>query len=467
MSLCTTVCRMNSPQAEERDLPRTIGLWSAVAILVGSVIGSGIFRSPAAIADRVPSVSGIMLVWVAGGAFALCGALTVAELAASFPRSGGPYVYLREAWGKLPAFLYGWAELTIIRAAALGAIATTFAEYFMRALGNDPGMAPYSDQVHYVAAGAILIVGTLNYCGVRWGTLLQNATTLAKYGALLVIIGLAFFVTLSGGSPAAAPSASGASAAAASGGSVAAFGLALVSVLWAYDGWADLSKVSGEVKDPQRVLPRAIIFGTLAVIGVYLLANVAYLSVLSVDGMRASRLVAADVASIAMGPGGLAFVVGAVMISTFGTLNGSLLTGPRVLFGMAEHGSVFRHLGRIHPRFQTPHVAIGTATLMGAAFVLVGTFENLADAFVTAIVPFYAWAVAGIYLLRRRADYRPPFRVPGYPVVPALFIAATIYLLGNALLDSGSRNATLAVFGAILLGIPVYYVTGGARRDNR
>ena len=455
---------MNSTRSESTDLPRTIGLWSAVAILVGSVIGSGIFRSPAAIADRVPSATGMMLVWLAGGAFALCGALTVAELSAAFPRSGGPYVYLREAWGKLPAFLYGWAELTIIRAAALGAIATTFAEYFMRALGNDPSMAPYSDQVHYVAAGAILLVGTLNYCGVRWGTLLQNTTTIAKYGALLVIIGLAFAIALGGDAVVAAPLAPPASTGDTV--TIAAFGLALVSVLWAYDGWADLSKVSGEVKDPQRVLPRAIIIGTVAVIAVYLLANLAYLSVLSVEGMRSSRLVAADVASKAMGPAGLAFVVGAVMISTFGTLNGSLLTGPRVLFGMAEHGSVFSRLGRVHPRFQTPHVAIGTATVLGALFVLVGTFENLADAFVTAIVPFYAWAVAGIYLLRRRPGYSPPFRVPGYPVVPALFIVATIYLLGNALLDPGSRVATMSVFGAILLGIPVYYLTGGSRRPT-
>ena len=457
---------MTSTRTETSELPRTIGLWSAVAILVGSVIGSGIFRSPAAIADRVPDATGMMLVWVAGGAFALCGALTVAELSAAFPRSGGPYVYLREAWGRLPAFLYGWAELTIIRAAALGAIATTFAEYFMRALGNDPSMAPYSDQVHYVAAVAILIVGTLNYCGVRWGTLLQNATTIAKYGALLVIIGLAFAVAF-GGDVATAPTpATPLAVDPGTGVTIGAFGLALVSVLWAYDGWADLSKVSGEVKDPQRVLPRAIIIGTLAVIAVYLLANLAYLSVLSVEGMRASRLVAADVASKAMGPAGLAFVVGAVMISTFGTLNGSLLTGPRVLFGMAEHGSVFGLLGKVHPRFQTPHVAIGTATLMGAAFVLVGTFENLADAFVTAIVPFYAWAVAGIYLLRRRAGYSPPFRTPGYPVVPALFILATIYLLGNALLDPSSRMATAAVFGGILLGIPVYYVTGGSRAKS-
>ncbi|CAN5644344.1 amino acid permease [soil metagenome] len=453
---------MNSTIGGNAELPRRIGLWSAMAILVGSVIGSGIFRSPAAIADRVPTAGGIMLVWLAGGAFALCGALTVAELAAAYPRSGGPYVYLKEAWGRLPAFLYGWAELTIIRAAALGAIATTFAEYFMRALGNDPSVAPYSDQVHYVAAGAILLVGTLNYCGVRWGTLLQNATTLAKYGALLVIIGLAFAVALGGdsGAATAAPAVPDATRATVS---IGAFGLALVSVLWAYDGWADLSKVAGEVKDPQRVLPRAIIIGTLAVIGVYLLANLAYLSVLSVEGMRTSRLVAADVAAKAMGPAGVAFVVGAVMISTFGTLNGSLLTGPRVLFGMSEHGSVFSRLGRVHPRFQTPHVAIGTATVMGAIFVLVGTFENLADAFVTAIIPFYAWAVAGIYLLRRRAGYQPPFKVPGYPVVPALFIAATIYLLGNALLDPGSRVATLAVFGGILLGIPVYFLTGGAR----
>lgn len=454
---------MTSTTHENSDLPRKIGLWSAVAILVGSVIGSGIFRSPAAIADRVPSAGGVMLVWVAGGLFALCGALTVAELAAAFPRSGGPYVYLREAWGRLPAFLYGWAELAIIRAAALGAISTTFAEYFMRALGNDPSLQPYSDQVHYVAAGAIILVGTLNYCGVRWGTLLQNATTIAKYGALLVIIGLAFAVALGGDPVAVTPAAPAVANAPRAGLTIGAFGLALVSVLWAYDGWADLSKVAGEVKDPQRTLPRAIIVGTLAVIGVYLLANLAYLSVLSVEGMRASRLVAADVASAAMGPAGLAFVVGAVMVSTFGTLNGSVLTGSRVLFGMSEQGSVFRALGRVHPRFETPHVAIVMSTVLGSLFVLVGTFEDLADAFVTAILPFYAWAIAGIYLLRRRAGYSPPFRVPGYPVVPALFIAATIYLLGNALLDPGSRIATAAVFGGILLGIPIYYLTGGSR----
>jgi APA family basic amino acid/polyamine antiporter len=230
-------------------------------------------------------------------------------------------------------------------------------------------------------------------------------------------------------------------------------------VLWVYDGWADVSFVGGEVKDPEKNLPRVLILGTLIIIGLYLLANVAYLAVLPVEQIRQSKLVAADVADKLMGAAGVAFVSVAVMISTFGTLNGSVMTGSRVLFAMAADGLLFKPIAIVDKRFQTPGVAIWLGATLGVIFVLAGTFEQLADTFVTAIVPFYALAVASVFILRRRPDYHPPFRVPGYPVVPAIFIVATILLLGNAIIDATSRLATLAVLGVILLGIPVFFLT--------
>src|SRR6185437_9010702 len=244
-------------------LRRQLGLFSTVAVLVGSTIGSGIFRSPAGIAQKLPGPLPLILVWVTGGCFALCGALTLAEIAGALPATGGIYVFLREAWGRLPAFLFGWAEFAIIRAAALGAISTTFAEYLLRVLGHNPAVAPYDAYVHYI--------------GLRWGSLVQNLTTLAKYGGLLFIVLLALALGLphtGGHFTPAVPTGSI---------SVSAFGLALVSVLWAYDGWEDVTFVAGEVQDPRRNLPRGIIIGTIAVIAIYALANLAYLAVLPVD----------------------------------------------------------------------------------------------------------------------------------------------------------------------------------------
>jgi amino acid transporter len=438
-------------------LPRRLGLWSAVAVVIGTTIGSGIFRSPAGIADRLPGPLPMLAIWVVGGLVALCGALSLAEVAGAFPQTGGVYVFIREGWGRLAAFLFGWSELVIIRAAALGAISTTFAEYFLRILGYDPGVAPYDTYAHYVAALAIAVTASFSYVGVRWSALIQNTTTLAKYGGLVVIVLLALVLGLpsSGGhfTPAVPPGSF----------SIASFGLALVSVLWVYDGWADLSFVGGEVKDPRRNLPRALILGTVAVLVIYLLANVAYLSVLTVEEMRTSRLVAADVAQRLVGTPGVVLVSSTVLLSTFGTLNGSILTGPRIFFAMADDGLFFRRVAAVHPRFETPYVAIVLTALLGIVFVLLRTFEQLADAFVTAIIPFYALGVASIYILRRRANYDPPFRTPGYPVVPALFVLATLFLLGNALIDPSSRVATMGVLGTVLAGVPVYYLTVGRR----
>jgi len=235
-------------------------------------------------------------------------------------------------------------------------------------------------------------------------------------------------------------------------------------VLWVYDGWADVSFVAGEVENPRRNLPRILIGGTLAIIAIYLLANLAYLAVMPIEEIRHSKLVAADVAQRVIGTGGVAFVATVVMISTFGTLNGSMITGPRVLFAMANDGMLFAPLGRVHPKYQTPSISIVVVTLIGVLFVLLGTFEQLADAFVTAIVPFYALAVASVFVLRKRPGYDPSYRVPLYPIVPALFIVSTIMLFVNAVVDPTSRWPTLGVFGGILIGIPVYFATVGRRQ---
>ena len=428
------------------SLPRRIGLLQALIVVVGTTIGSGIFRSPAAIANRLPTPTAFIAVWVVGGILALCGALTLAEVASALPRTGGIYVMLQEGWGELVGFLFGWSELVMIRAAALGAVATTFAEYAIRLVAPT-----HVSSVHYIAAVAIIVFAALNIVGVKWSTMFLGWTTVAKYGALVFIVGAAVII----GSPATpsvpSPVPTGTV-------SASAFGIALVSVLWAYDGWADLSFIGGEVTTPETTLPRALIYGTLAVIAIYVAANLAYIAVLPVSRIQTSPLVAADVAQQLVGPWGVSLVSIAVVLATIGTLNASLLTTPRIFFAMADDGLLFRAIAAVHPKYQTPYRAIGLSAALGVAFVLARTFDQLADTFITAIVPFYALAVASIFPLRRRTTYQPPFRVPGYPIVPLLFVLATLYILGSAVADPRTRWGTLAVLGGALAGIPVYFV---------
>ena len=442
------------------QLERRLGIWSALAVVIGSTIGSGIFRSPAGIADKLPGPLPMIAVWVAGGILALCGALTMAEVASALPYTGGVYVFCRDGWGRLAGFLFGWGQIVMIRAASLGAIAITFSEYFFRVMGFDPTSAVHTMHVRETAALAIALTGAFNYVGVRFAATVSNVTVAAKYGGLLFIIIVAFAVGLPqshGGfyTPAIPP------------GSFTwpLFGLALVSTLWAFDGWADLAYNAGEVKDPGRNLPRALIGGTLAVIAIYLLANLAYMAVLPVETMRHSKLVAADVAQAVIGPVGVAFVSVTVMISTFGTLNTVLFTSPRVFFAMAQDGLFFKPIAKVHPRFGTPYVSIAMTAGFGVLYVLFFSFERLADAFVTAFLPFYLLAVAAVFRLRRREGYAPTFRVPLYPFVPLLFIASVLYLLGNALVQPDSRWPTVIVLGLVASGIPVYYLTVGKKPE--
>ena len=421
-------------------------------MLVGSTIGSGIFRTPALIAGRVPAPVPMLGVWVLGGVLALCGALTYAELAAMFPRSGGLFVYVREGFGRMPAFLLGWTELLVIRASALGATSTVFAAYLLRSLGMNPELPQYAPLVHPLAAAAIAVTAVFNYVGVSWSALVLNATTVAKYGTLVLLVAVAFaagqgdFRHFEGLAPAGG-----------AGLSAGLFGLALVSVLWAYDGFADVVFVSGEVRDPQRNLPRALLLGTGAVVAIYLLVNAAYLYLLPIDAVARSPLVAADAAELLVGRIGVGVAAVAVMVSTFGGLAGSMLTGPRIFFAMADDGLFFRGVARVHPRFRTPSVAIVLTAALGIGFVLLRTFEQLADTFVLALWPFYALGAAAVFVLRhRRPDAERAVKVWAYPLPPILFLLAAVLILGNALVTNLGGSAL--AFGVILSGLPAYWV---------
>ena len=449
-----------SPKAaESRSLPRTLGLWSSVALVVGITIGSGIFRSPAGIAQKVPHPTVMLLLWGLGGAVTMCGALSLGELAAMLPETGGLYAYLREGWGRMPAFLFGWSELVLIRANALGGIAVVFGEYLLRSLGVDP-------VEHWVAArclsgGAIAFAAVANILGANIGAFIVGIATWAKFAALVILALSAFLL---GG----ARGATVANLTTGTGGPLllGSMGLALVSILWAYDGWADLSFASGEVKDPQRNLPRAIILGTLAIIVIYALTNVAYLYVNPIGTVAQSQLVAADTMLALFGRAGVVLVSVFVMISSFSSLNGSMLASPRIFFAMADDGLFFEPIARVHPRYRTPYVAILLAAVLGIALVLSRSFEALTDTFVLAIWPFYALGVAAIYRLRRRRpDLARPYRAIGYPVVPAIFVIAVAGFVLNSLVQD--PLPTGITFALILAGVPVYQLAFGARGARR
>jgi amino acid transporter len=456
---------MTAPDRWGEKLQRRLGLWSAVAVLVGSTIGSGIFRAPSGVAQLVGDVPLFFTAWLVGGLVVLCGALTYGELAAAFPRSGGIYVFLREAWGPLPAFLFGWAELLIIRPGAYGAIGITASAYALRTMGFDPAATSLTVPVLDLAIrseqllGAVFIatVATVNYFGIHRGAVLQNASTAFKVGALIALVVLGFAI--------------GTAADVGEGGllgqraavGLSPFLLAMVSILWAYDGWADVSFIAGEVKDPQRVLPRTFIIGTAIVVVLYLAANLVYLYLIPIESMKTAELVAADAARLLIGPVGATLVAGAIAISTFGTLNGTMMTSPRIFFAMAQDGMFPKVIGKVHPVTGAPTSAVLLAASLGTIFILIRQFTELAEQFIIGIWPFYALAVLGLFRLRaRRQDLERPYRVPGYPVIPMLFLLGALFLLGNYLVSK--PGAFLLDIGVILVGVPVFF---GWRRLTR
>jgi basic amino acid/polyamine antiporter, APA family len=426
----------------EGKLPRRLGVWSAVAVTVGIMIGSGIFRVPAAVAGHTGSPGAMLLTWVVGGIVALCGALALAEVAAIYPSAGGMYVYLREAYGPLTAFLFGWLYLVVIPTGA-GAIALVFAEYLGRLVPIVQG------HERPVAAVLIALLAAAQCRSVRFGAGIQNVSTVAKVVAILAMTAAAFLL----GSPGAGAWAAGESLRPVT---WSGFGLGVVTVLWAYNGWQDVTCLSGEVRDPGRALPRALVGGTLAVMAIYLAANAAYLRVLPIDVMAASPLVAADMTVRLVGPVGSALTAALVCVSTFGALNAVLMAIPRVFWAMADDGLFFRTVAAVHPRYRTPHVAIAVLAGLAIVYMVLRTFEQLIEAFILGSLPFWALSVGSVIVLRRsRPDLPRPYRTPGYPLVPLLFVVAMVALVANSLREH--PEATTATIGAVVSGIPVYY----------
>ena len=425
-------------------LPRRLGVWATTAVVVGIIVGSGIFRVPRVVADDVGSLGGIAAVWVLGGVITLCGALSLAELAAAFPVPGGLFVYLDEAYGRGTAFVFGWTNL-FLQPAATGGIALVFAEY----LGTLLHLSPLG--VRVAASVALLLVGAAGYRSARGAGALVSAGTIAKIAALVALVLAAF--ALGDGSAGAFGQGAPATGEARWGG----LGPALVAALFAYSGIPDSAAIAGEVRDPGRMLPRALVAGIATVIVVYLAVNAAYLYVLPYAVLRTSPLVASAAAVRVIGPVGASLVAAAVVVSTFGTLNAIVLTVPRVYYAMASRGLLFAPLARVHPRFATPHVAIATFAVAALACVWTRTFEQLAEAFVLGMWPFMALAVAGVLVLRRkRPSLARPYRTPGYPVVPLVFIAATLLVVGSAIV--AHPTATVGSVGLMLLGVPVYWL---------
>lgn len=433
----------NDTASPARTLRRRLGPFTGMAVVVGIIVGSGIFRVPSPIAALVGNASGVALVWVLGGIVALFGALSVAELATMFPHSGGPYVYLREAYGKPLAFLFGWMWL-ITTPISWAAQSLTFAEYMAH-------FVPMGrTQTHALAALTILAFCAAHYRSVRMGALLQNVSTSAK---VLAILGLAvaIFALAPGGD---------------AGGRVNVFegpvawsgvGIGLVAVLWAYDGWENLTALAGEIRNPQKSLPIALIGGTLVVIAVYLIINAAYLRALPFPALATSQSVAADAAVTVLGRAGAAAAGVLVMVSVLGTLNGSVMSNPRVFFAMAEDRLFFKSVGKVHPRFETPYVAIVFLAVVAVIYVMSRSFLELAAAYVLGIWPFLALAVIGLFILRRkRPDAPRPYRVLGYPIIPALFVLGTFLVIGYSLYQN--PLSTGISLGVTLIGVPLYFL---------
>jgi APA family basic amino acid/polyamine antiporter len=442
--------------SQTERLPRRLNTWSAAAILVGSTIGSGIFRVPSTVAGEVRSVLALAGLWIAGAVVTLFGVLTMAELASMFPRSGGIYVYLREAYGPLAAFLFGWTRLLVIQPAVLGGVAIIFATY----AGGLFGLGDVA--IRWIAGITIAVLAVANYRSVTWVALAQTIVTATK---VLVLVGLATAAVMAGDVFGAMQTSAPADTAWAP---AALFGLgpSFIAVLWTYDGWADLTYVSGEVRDPARTLPAALIGGLLLVAVVYLAVNVAYLSLLTIEEVAAAPNVVSIAATRALGRAGAGVAAALVMLCTFGSLVGMTMTGPRIFFAMAQDGLFFRRIGAVHPRYETPYAAIVLAAALGIGYVSLRTFEQLAEAFILGIWPFYVLAVAGVMRLRRhKPDLPRPYRTLGYPVVPLVFLVAALVMLGNALLTR--PGTTLFGLSVIASGIPAYFVWRRGGRGSR
>lgn len=438
---------MNSPEtvldttaavSAPPQLLRALGWWEATAIVIGIMIGTGIFIVPAQITRSMGTRDAALCVWAVTGVLSLFGALSFAELAAMMPQAGGQYVYLREAYGPLTGYLCGWSFFVAAQTGGISVLAVGFAEYTHEFLP----LTPWEQKA--VAAASIALLTAVNYRGVREGGILQSILTGLKLGALAVII-LLGYVLVKGlpGGPAELVAPTGHRFA-------ASFGVAMVGAFWAYEGWNACTFAAGEVKRPERNVPLALILGTGAVILLYLLLNLVYYHVLPMDQVARSSRVGADAAVRIFGRTGSYLISLLIIISTLGSLNGSILAAPRVYYAMAGDGLFFRWCGRVHPRFHTPHVALLAQGAWAVIMVAAGTYEQLFTYVIFAAFVFYALTALAVIVLRRtRPDAPRPYRVFGYPYVPIIFVLGSAWFLVNTLMEEPVE----AGCGAIMLGV--------------
>lgn len=417
-------------------------------MVVGTIVGASIFVQPSEITGHVPTPGGTALVWGVAGVLTLFGALVTAELAATVPEAGGVYAYLREAFGPMLGFLWGWAMFWVMHSGIIAAIAVIFARY----LGWFVAFGPLGTDV--AAVGVILVLSSVNYVGVKAGSDLQALFTLGKILAIVLIIGVAFGI----GADRTAPGGVGEPAAAvrdlSGGGGLREFGLALVAALFAFGGWHMVTYNAEETVDPRRTIPRALLLGVAVVTASYIALNAAYFHVLPVETLASSDRVAADAADRVVGAGGGAFMAGLVVFSTFGALAGIILAGPRVYWAMARDGLLFRWVGVTHPRFRTPHRAVGLQAVWASVLVLTGSYRALFTRVIYTEWIFFGLLGVGVVLLRRRSDLRVGFRMPGHRWIPLLFAGVAFVLVANQVLAEPGDSAL--GLGLVFVGVPVY-----------
>jgi APA family basic amino acid/polyamine antiporter len=426
-------------------LSRSITPLHATALVVGIIIGASIFVQPSVITGAVPSVAGVFAVWAVAGLLTLFGALIAAELASAYPHAGGVYVFLREAYSPTLGFLWGWAMFWTMHTGIIAVIAMVFARYvgFFLPLG-DVGLRA-------TAVLGIVALTAVNYVGVRQGSLVQTTLTILKVGAVVVIIVAAFTV---GRSAIALPSTGFSAPSDAAPFTFSQFPLAVVAGLFAFGGWHMVTYAAEETENPERTIPRALVVGVTIVTVCYIALNAAYFHLLRPDQIAASTRVAADAADAMLGHGGAAIMSAVVIVSTFGALNGVILSGPRAYLAMARDGLLVRWAAAIHPRFHTPHRAILMQGVWAVILVSTGTYRDLFTRVVYTEWIFFALMAAGLFRLRSRATYAPRYRVWGYPLVPAVFVVCSTFIVLHQLVaDSVNALTGLALVAA---GLPVY-----------
>lgn len=430
--------------SNSQKLRRVITLPRATALVVGTIIGASIFVQPSNVTSLIPSVSGIILVWLASGLLTLSGALVCAELASTFTKTGGVYVYLKEAFSPALGFLWGWAMFWVMHSGIIAALGVVFARYVAY-------FYPLDDVgIKAVAIGSILILSAVNYFGAKPGTSLQTFITLGKVLAILLIITVGFalgsrvdehFVTGNIQSSEI---------------SVSNFLLAMVAGLFTFGGWHMVTYNSEETIEPRKTIPRALIFGTLIVTFCYIGLNLVYMYILPLEKVATSSRIAADAADALFGFGGGAFMSALVVFSTFGAMTGIILAGPRVYYAMAQDRLLFRWMGEIHPQYQTPAKAIAAQGIWSSVLVATGTYKALFTRVIYTEWIFFGLMTIGLFLLRRRPDIERDYKIWGYPVIPALFIISSFAIVINQILVEPTESFFGLFF--VLAGLPVYYL---------